>query len=79
MIQINENIKSLYSQWHYLLSFEDMNERKLVYVDGREIISVNIGANPVKQRLLSATGTITGEHYHNLITTLTLIDPLTLY
>jgi hypothetical protein len=56
-----------------------MNERKLVYVDGREIISVNIGANPVKQRLLSATGTITGKHSHNLITTVTLIDPLTLY
>ncbi|XP_060603980.1 low-density lipoprotein receptor-related protein 4-like isoform X2 [Ruditapes philippinarum] len=59
---VNANISDCFLKGGTAISqFDiDMNERKLVYVDGREIISVNIGANPVKQRLLSATGTITG-------------------
>ncbi|XP_053381660.1 low-density lipoprotein receptor-related protein 4-like [Mercenaria mercenaria] len=38
----------------------DMIERKVIFADGTDIFSANIGQNPVKQRLLSATGEITG-------------------
>ncbi|XP_053392284.1 low-density lipoprotein receptor-related protein 8-like [Mercenaria mercenaria] len=37
-----------------------MSERKVVFVDGTDIYSVNIEQNPVKSRLISATHTVTG-------------------
>lgn len=43
-----------------------MSERKVVFVDGREIYSINIGQGFIKTRLLATNEKITGAMERNL-------------
>ena len=45
------------------LSFTDMNDRRVVYVDGKNLISVNIATSPQKRTLVEAYTAITGDLY----------------